>query len=386
MPYPSEHAARLRDPGDFESDSFRRQNIADGIDIIIGHLKGETTMTNQAYRFDAEKFTEKQAKDWLKEHDIEYISFEPSSGSVAEDSATLKIYGDIGEDMAGGMFFDSPADTISAKMVSDFLDEHKNAKTIIVRINSRGGDVQEGWAIHDLLTTSGKKIKTIGEGKIYSIATIIFLAGSEREIFRNADGLIHNPFIPPYTLADQYESGDLVKIAESLVQEEEKILDFYAERTGHPRDKLAELMKNETKLSAEDMLTLGFATRIIEPVRAFAYMKPLNIYNQMDEQHKKAFFERLGNVLESAIAKAFGSRLPDPTNMELTDTSGNKFTVEKESGDPAVGDPAKPDGTYVMENGNTIVVTGGKIESITPAESTEDTNPELTEAKKKSTV
>ena len=82
------------------------------------------------------------------------------------------------------------------KKVSDFLDDHKDADLITVRINSRGGDVQEGWAIHDLLVNSGKKIKTIGEGKVYSIATIVFLAGTEREMMKNADGLIHNPFIP----------------------------------------------------------------------------------------------------------------------------------------------------------------------------------------------
>ena len=136
-------------------------------------------------------------------------------------TAVLKIYGDIGESNPLGELFDG-VEMISAKMVSDFLDKRKNTDQIIVRINSRGGDVQEGWAIHDLLVNSGKKIKTIGEGKIYSIATIVFLAGEEREIMSNADGLIHNPYIPPYTLADQYESEDLIRIAESLKQEEEK--------------------------------------------------------------------------------------------------------------------------------------------------------------------
>ena len=141
--------------------------------------------------------------------------------------AVLKIYGDIGEPDMMAEVFDVMDDTISAKIVSEFLDENKEADSILVRINSRGGDVQEGWNIHDLLINSGKKIKTIGEGKVYSIATIIFLAGAEREFMQNADGLIHNPFIPPYTLADKYEADDLEAIAEGLKQEEEKILSFY---------------------------------------------------------------------------------------------------------------------------------------------------------------
>jgi len=79
MPYPSEHSARIKNPDGFQQDSFRRKNIAPGIDIIIGRLKGETTTTTQAYRFDKNKFTPEQAKKWLKDHDIKYMSFEAAS-------------------------------------------------------------------------------------------------------------------------------------------------------------------------------------------------------------------------------------------------------------------------------------------------------------------
>jgi ATP-dependent Clp protease protease subunit len=272
-------------------------------------------------------------------------------------AAVLKIYGDIGESLPES-FMGEGSDTISAKIVSEFLDENKDATDITVRINSRGGDVQEGWAIYDLLTNSGKKIKTIGESKVYSIATIVFLAGTEREMMKNADGLIHNPFIPPYTLADKYESGDLVRLAESLKQEEEKILEFYAEKTGADKSRLAEYMKEDTKLSAEDMLSLGFATKVIEPVVAYAYIKRKNNF-KMDE---KAFFEKLGSTLDSAIAKIGNfSRIKDQT---LKDKDGNEFKLEKESGAPAVGDKAAPDGTFTMTDGKTIVITGGVVTEV----------------------
>jgi len=77
-PYKHEHAARVRDPKDFVPDSFRRKTIEDGIDIIIGKLKTdpEGAMVVQTYRFDAEKFSAAEAKEWLKKHDIKYISFE----------------------------------------------------------------------------------------------------------------------------------------------------------------------------------------------------------------------------------------------------------------------------------------------------------------------
>jgi ATP-dependent protease ClpP protease subunit len=279
--------------------------------------------------------------------------------------AILKIYGDIGEPDQMSEMFGITDNTTSAKAVSDFLDENKNATSITVKINSRGGDVQEGWSIYDLLTTSGKKIKTIGEGKVYSIATIIFLAGSEREMMKNADGLIHNPYIPPYTLADAYESGDLLKIAEGLQQEESKILDFYAEKTGTDKAKLAEYMSADTKLSAEDMLSLGFATKVIEPVKAYAFIKPKNTF-KMDEKEKAAFFEKLGATLDSAVAKMF-SRLP-AVDQKMTDKDGKEFKLEKETGAPAVGDKASPDGTYTMVSGEKITVAGGVVSEITESD------------------
>jgi ATP-dependent Clp protease protease subunit len=261
--------------------------------------------------------------------------------------ATLKIYGDIGEE------------GINSTFVADFLEQNKSADNLIIKINSRGGDVQEGWTIHDLIVNSGKRIKTIGEGKVYSIATIIFLAGSEREIMKNADGLIHNPFIPEYTLADSYGSDDLMKIADSLKQEEEKILNFYAEKTGCDPGKLAEYMKEDTKLSAEDMLALGFATKIIEPVKAYALYKPINKFT-MEEKDVKTF----GEKLDSIIAKiAAFSRLP-VTDQTLVDVGGKEFKLDKESGEPAVGDSCTPDGVYTMASGKVITVSGGVVTGV----------------------
>ena len=279
------------------------------------------------------------------------------------EPAILKIYGDIGETDGMAQIFGIEDGSISAKTVSDFLDENKDATEIVVKINSRGGDVQEGWSIFDLLSNSGKKIKTIGEGKVYSIATIIFLAGDEREMMKNADGQIHNPYIPPYTLADAYESSDLLKIAESLRQEEAKILDFYVSRTGADEATLAGYMKDDTKLSAEDMLSLGFATSIIEPVKTYAYFKPKN-NNIMDEKLVKTFGEKLDIIIAKMTKIAGLSRISDQT---LTDADGNEFTLDKDTGVPAVGDRATPDGTFVMESGKTITIAGGVITAIDEA-------------------
>jgi len=81
MPYTGWHAARMRDPDDFIKDGFvtlmEIGGDKTGINLISGKLKGKTTLTEQAYRFSMDKFTESQAKTWLKDHDKKPISFEP---------------------------------------------------------------------------------------------------------------------------------------------------------------------------------------------------------------------------------------------------------------------------------------------------------------------
>lgn len=261
--------------------------------------------------------------------------------------AILKIYGVIGED-------------VTAQQVSNFLDTiPENDKDITVKINSVGGYVFEGWAIHDLLKHSGKNIKTVGEGAIYSIATVVFLAGDERMMYENATGLIHNPFTSPY---GDYTSNDLQSMADQLAGEESRILNYYVEKTGVEQAQLAAYMKDEKMLSADEMVTLGFATGILSPVKALAYYK-FNNKSKMENEKEKTFMEQMDALLDKAKA-IFGSKTK---NMVLKTAGGEEVTIEKEEGEVAVGDAAAPDGTFELENGTTIVVAGGVVTEITPA-------------------
>ena len=55
--------------------------------------------------------------------------------------------------------------------------------------------------------------------------------------------------------------------------------------------------------------------------------------------------------------------------MDLSPADGGTLTVEREEGEPQVGDVASPDGEHVMPDGSIIVVADGKITEIKPASS-----------------
>lgn len=79
-PYANEHAARLRDPGDFVRIRELWRKDDKGIRAIGGPLKSdpEGGVVEQAIRFDKSKWTPDEAKAWLKEHDYKWTDFEPA--------------------------------------------------------------------------------------------------------------------------------------------------------------------------------------------------------------------------------------------------------------------------------------------------------------------
>lgn len=62
----------------------------------------------------------------------------------------------------------------------------------------------------------------------------------------------------------------------------------------------------------------------------------------------------------------------EPKAMELNTSDGQVLTVEREEGDPQVGDKASPDGTFEMPDGKTIVVEDGVITEIQTADDTDN--------------
>jgi len=83
-PYPNEHSCRLRNPDDFEKDSFRRttrKHNKKEYSVIMGKLKGEDTMTEQSYRYKTKVWSEDEAKNHCKDHGG---TFHPAKGKEAE--------------------------------------------------------------------------------------------------------------------------------------------------------------------------------------------------------------------------------------------------------------------------------------------------------------
>jgi ATP-dependent Clp protease protease subunit len=278
------------------------------------------------------------------------------------------------------------SDGVCFKDIDEFLASIANDDdTIDLRLHCEGGSVTEGWAIVDKLRASGKKITATVEGVCASMATVVLLAASERKAYPHASLLIHEPYIPEYTLADAYRAEDLQKMADSLNAETQKILDFYVERTGADRAELEALMKEDKFVDMERANELGFISEIL-PAMSAKSRTPKAHAKWNNHQNSKNMAEKKNAIAEAwkALGEALGLSQPKAVAYELTTESGDTITIDKPEGeDPAVGDTASPDGEHKMPDGTTIVVVDGVITEIKPAEEQEEPveeNEELAQA------
>lgn len=182
--------------------------------------------------------------------------------------ADLYINGYIGEmfDLFG------ESNNFSLNKLNDFLSNLSSDVTELdVHINSGGGLVTEGFAIHDKLVNTGLTINTIVEGMCGSIATVIAQAGKSgsRKMFQNSEYFIHNPLWIP-SAPDAHTADDLEKLTAELKRNEVKLVDFYAKVTGSDKLVLSEKMKVETTLTSKEAKELGFIDEIISTdIQAF---------------------------------------------------------------------------------------------------------------------
>jgi hypothetical protein len=74
MPYPNEHSCRLREPDEFQKESFRtvtRKSASHNdkeYDVIRGQLKNSDEWDDQAFRYPKDTWNEGEAHTHCKEH------------------------------------------------------------------------------------------------------------------------------------------------------------------------------------------------------------------------------------------------------------------------------------------------------------------------------
>jgi ATP-dependent Clp protease protease subunit len=232
----------------------------------------------------------------------------------------------------------------------------KDDKEIILDINCPGGSCLEGFAIYDKLRSlEGHTIIAEIIGECSSMATIILMAASVRKSHANAHICIHKPRYE-YLFIENVTEDVLMKSYTDLHDETKRLKKIYLERTKMTEDQLEALMSEDRYITAEQALEYGVITEIIQPITAKKQTKQHSY--TMKLQALKEFAKKIGFKIE-------------PVAMTLNTEDGTTIEIEREEGEPAVGDAVlsdTPDGEYKMADGTTIVIADGIITEIRPKE------------------
>lgn len=283
--------------------------------------------------------------------------------------AVLKIFNDIQtENEKNNSKFFGEAEGICYKDVDEFCEQiPEDDNKIDVRLHCNGGSCTEGWAIYDRLRATGKEITCTVEGNAASMATVILMAAPKkrRKAYASAEICVHNPWISSWGLSDIVTADDLDKAAKDLRDIQEKMLNLYVERCECDKEEMQALMNEDKYIGVNEAIRLGLIGEVIAPVSAKKQGAVFNnkSKNKMAKEEKKV--EVKASLIDRALAKLGIKNLDElAKGMDLSTSDGQMLTVEREEGEPQVGDKATPDGEFMMPDGKTIIVADGVITDI----------------------
>lgn len=174
----------------------------------------------------------------------------PLRAETSGNEATIYLYDVIvSDDWFGGV------------AAEDFVKELSSltADTIHLRINSPGGDVFAARAMEAAVKGHQSKVIAHIDGLAASAATFVALAADDVEISDGAMFMVHKAWTIGAGNADE-----LMDLATWLEKVDGTIAQSYAKKTGESVEDMAQLMTDETWMTAVEALEAGFVDRIAD--------------------------------------------------------------------------------------------------------------------------
>jgi ATP-dependent Clp protease protease subunit len=156
-----------------------------------------------------------------------------------------------------GQVEDHMASLIVAQLL--FLESENPSKPISMYVNSPGGVVTAGMAIHDTMQYIKPKVSTVCIGQACSMGSFLLAAGEKgmRIALPQARIMVHQP-----SGGAQGMASDIEIQAKEILRLKHRMHELYADYTGKPEDEIAEAMDRDTWLSAEEAMEFGLVDKV----------------------------------------------------------------------------------------------------------------------------
>ena len=148
---------------------------------------------------------------------------------------------------------------ITSKWVKQQLDANPTVSVIRVLLDSPGGSVFDGVAIHNLLKRSKARVEVEVIGEASSAASVIAMSGDVIKMHEGTTMMIHRASACGCGFAEDFRT-----VADALDTITGSITDIYETRTGRSRADIEAMVKKETWMSAADAVKEGFADEVVK--------------------------------------------------------------------------------------------------------------------------
>lgn len=154
---------------------------------------------------------------------------------------------------------DHMASLIVAQLL--FLESENPSKDISMYINSPGGVVTAGMAIHDTMQYIKPRVSTVCIGQAASMGSFLLAAGEPgmRIALPNARIMVHQPSGGARGMASDIEIQ-----AREILRMRKRLNDLYVKYTGKSLDEIEKAMDRDTFLEAEEALAFGLVDKVFE--------------------------------------------------------------------------------------------------------------------------
>ena len=154
---------------------------------------------------------------------------------------------------------DNMASLIVAQLL--FLESENPSKPISMYINSPGGVVTAGLAIHDTMQYIKPRVSTVCVGQAASMGSFLLAAGEPgmRIALPNARIMVHQPSGGARGMA-----ADIEIQAREILRMRTRLNGLYAKYTGKTIEEIERAMDRDTFLEADEAMAFGIVDKVFE--------------------------------------------------------------------------------------------------------------------------
>ncbi len=155
---------------------------------------------------------------------------------------------------------DATASLVVAQLL--YLEGQDQEKDISLYINSPGGSISAGLAIHDTMQYIKCDVSTICMGMAASMGAFLLASGTKgkRLALPNSEIMIHQPLMGGL----QGQATDIKIHADHIVRTKERLNRMLSEYTGQPLEVICRDTERDNFLTAQQALDYGLIDAVIE--------------------------------------------------------------------------------------------------------------------------